>query len=453
MAGPKVTNSLHAFSSKSKLAWFEKYKNSSNFTGSLSSASSLDDYNKSRIKSSNDFVDIKAPDGKTLTEKLKQAKSTQELADVAIINDVLANAFKSEPFEKERRSFKAKQDELGKLLSAKKPAFSPGEVATYLLQTRSEVSEAVKNQYELAKANLNQSFDNNTQFTDALKRTLNCGDAHLETTKQDMLAALEKNNNDGLAKFEKAIGDNAKQLTQAETDRFHRYVFFEDRLKRKRVMSNEIIKKSNANNEEGASVEFNSENGEAIFKNLKVQDLETFETIQEGLIAAFNRPIKKNDDGSFSMTLNRIYQSDNSIHSDAAAFTQPLVASGNKKITFKINNKDPVRAAEHARLFLEGAVLAGANPKDITIHVNGEVKHKYDDKGVFEKNELFKEYPERLQYAQAKADSMAGLVTKAIEGSDSKTQEIKAKLQELIPPDEDAVQGLDANENPNNLVI
>ncbi len=73
--------------------------------------------------------------------------------------------------------------------------------------------------------------------------------------------------------------------------------------------------------------------------------------------------------------------------------------------------------------------VAGFDPKKITIKVNGEEKFKYNDKGVLEKNDLFKDKPKRLQFAQGVANKFSSEVDTIIKGNAQTTAKLKDELK------------------------
>ncbi|MBA2652573.1 MAG: hypothetical protein H0U73_09950 [Tatlockia sp.] len=428
---PETENSLLAFDSAHKAAWYHLVKNGVNFkNGSLTCTSSFDDYNSNRIKDISGFNSIKAPDNTSITEILKV-----DTADSTKVKTVIADAFKSDSLDTALEQFNKELKALNTLISGPKPEFGPTAVASYLLSLKGDVKKAIDAQHKLAKDKLNEAF-NDDEFKVSMKNSLNCSDAQLNAIQGEMMATLDKSQTDELQKVENAIGDNAKGLFQAATNEFHRLVFLADRYFRggmmRDVIQGEIDKHQLG--EEPSEIELGVDIG-ARFKNVKVENLTHIDTIQHSYFSILDRPIQKNADGSYSMKLNRIYQSDASIRQDIASLVQALVASDVKVISITINNKDPKRAEKDARLAYEAAIVAGADPKKLVMIVNGEEKLKYDDQGKLT-GELFKGRENRLKYAQDKAAIMSGKIDSIIKGTEASqklaTLSVKKRLAEVI---------------------
>jgi hypothetical protein len=420
---PEIKEEIFAYRPKEKAAWFDNYKASINFTGELTCTESFNTYEKNRIKNIDGFNTIKTPDGKTLTEKLRGTEAGKAIDKL----------FKSEALDKERNYFKEDLENLNQRIKGSKPPamnFSPEVAADYLLARKGEVKNAINKQHDEAKAQLNELFKD----ADFIKNFhISVPDGNIDTIQEQMLEVFDKTKTDELPKLEKAIEENSKQLSIASKNEFERLSYIARKYKESAFMKKQfdaMIEKSG----EGPSISLNYDEGIALFKNIDVNKLVEFDTIQHGWISAFDRKIKKDGD-NFQMSLNRLYQSKDSIRLDVASLGETLKACGYDTVTLNIQNKDPIKAAKHARVVYEGMCVAGFDPKKIIIKVNGVVKMEYDDKGVLKEGELFKDKPQRLQYAQQISTKFAKETETILKGTPEATAKFKAELEDMRTKD------------------
>lgn len=280
------------------------------------------------------------------------------------------------------------------------------------------------------KDNLTQKFDD-PAFKEDMKTALGCSDSELVKIKGEMLKTLENSQKEELQKFEKSVNDEINKLHKTAADEMERIHYLGDRYLRGGKMREEIDRlaaenNKNANKPVSMSIGANGRVGLAILKGIDPKKLENIETISG------NKVIKGAND-SLTVELNRLFQTDNSIYEELTSLAQSIRAQGHTAITLNVNleGKDPKRAESIARKAYESAIMAGFDPKKITIQINGENKFKYDDKGKLDdKSTLFKEHPARLKFAENKAAEIDKNRKKVTEGT-SNAAEIKAELQKM----------------------
>ncbi|MBA3535612.1 MAG: hypothetical protein H0T84_03225 [Tatlockia sp.] len=418
---PEIKEDFFSFRPKEKAAWYQIYIGSTNFTGKLTCTESFNTYEKNRIKNIDGFNTIKTPDGKTLTEKLRGTEA----------GNAIDQLFKSVELDKARNNFKEDLDNLNQLIKGSKPPainFSPEVAADYLIARKGESVDVINKQHNAAKAQLSDLFKDPVfikNFQDSVP------DGNTNTIQEQMLEAFDKINTEEVSKFEKALEENSKDLSIASKNEFERISYVARKYNESAFMKAEIdklIAAEQAKKGEKGNDSISSDPTEviAIFKNVKITDLQQFDTIQHGLISAFDRKISKVGN-NLQMSLNRLYQSKDSIRLDGASFGQ--VAFAHDIYTFNFTNKDPKKAEKDARAFYEGLCVSAPDPKKIVIQINGEVKFKYDDKGVLEKGDLFSGKQQRLEYAHQISTKFAKETDKILKSTPAQMAASSAKLK------------------------
>ncbi|MBA2709550.1 MAG: hypothetical protein H0U57_03035 [Tatlockia sp.] len=422
MADPIVKEEIFAFRPKEKGAWFENYKASTNFKGKITCTDVLDTYEKNRVNDIEGFSSVKSPDDKSITEKLRGSEVAKE------INKIL----KSEALDKKRKNFSQDIDNINQMLSGAKPAtpnFSPIHLQDVLLAIKGGLVSAINKQHDDAKAKLEELFTK-PEFKAQLLERIPGG--NVEKIKEGMIETFDKTKTDELDKLSKAIEKNANELAIASRYEYERLSYITRKYNESALMKAQIdsqIREKNAKDGNGPAIVLNFGEGTAFFKNVDVNELKQFDTIQHGWISFFDRKIVKQGADGFHMELNRLYQSKDSIRMDVASLGQTMKACGYESVELNIQNKDPKKAESHARAVYEGMCVAGFDPKKITMKVNGEVKFKYDDKGVLEKGELFANKPKRLEYAQGLANRFVSEVDTIIKGNAESTTKLRNELK------------------------
>lgn len=421
---PEVITNILAYRVENKAQWVDAYRASSNYTGQLECTNSFTTYQQKRIKSTDGFSEVKAPDGKTIAEKLKDPAAGDP---ARLAKEALDGALKSDKLETALTDFTKKVKGLNEILAADKPEFLPGEIGSFLLKMKGEAIAEINNQHAEAKSKINDLFANNDEFKNNLQTSLGCSPDQLEQVKADMLASLEKSYKEQRENLEKALEESAKNLFEAARKQFFRLSWLGYNYNRDASMR-EDMEKQMAGNLNGTSMEFNFSGSDDTLRNVDISKLSVFTTSNYGWFTGAK--ITKTANG-YSVQLNQIFETDDSTRQKIASMVQLMLAEGKDTCTLKINNKDPKRAEEDARLAYEGAIIAGMDPKKISIEVNGEMKMKYDAKGNPEKTDLFKGYEQRLQFAQGKATSLAEKLDRQIKGTEESTRQIKQRLQAM----------------------
>lgn len=427
-AKPYVKSGISALGSKQKHIWYQIYKNSSNFKPneeSFECTKAFNTFEQSRIKGINDFGDNVKIGGESLSKQLNAAAPTDP---GGLAKAKIAEILNPPELTAAKDTFNAEINALNKLLRSEKPEFLPGELGSYLIKMKSDAKETIDSQHKKTSEKLNALFEKDdpeaVDFRNQLKTALNCTDNELVAIQDQMQAALNKTNKEAFEKLEKAISTDATNLFNASKLQFERLAFLADRYHRSKKMHDDIQKQMRDDDSTAASIDFNFDSGDATFRNVDIGKLSVFHTIN-------GRELKKNADGSFSIQLNRFFRTDEGVREDVASLVQALKAQGKEKITLTISNKDPKKAERDARLAFEGAIAAGVEPKNIVIKVGDDIKFQYNDKGVLEKNDLFKEHPSRLSFAMQKAEKIATKTEERIKGTEDSTRKIKDRLEAI----------------------
>lgn len=445
MADLKVKSDLEAESTVEKKKVYNHYIRSLKDSGGLPSTNNFNDFESNRVKGADGFAKVKAPDGTTIAEKLKAAAPPE----AALAKDKIAGALKeTDPYKNAKKAFNTNLANLNTLLQSGK--YTLCDAGSYLLDAKNTAVSAIKAQHAQEKDKLTKLFDEtqgpeSVAFRNEMKTALGCSDAQLNAIKNEMISELTKSQNEELKKFEKSLQDDANKLFKRAEQEWYRLSFLGQRYS---ISSNSIFSKQLSKEIEAISAKANQhgenlsigtgKKGSALLKNVDPAKLQTHITLS-------GKTLQAGEDGSLSTQFRRWFQSDADIYETITSMAEEMKARGCESITIRVNNAtDPKLAAEIGRKAYESAILAGFDPKKITIEVNGEPKYKHDDKGKPEKTDLFKEHPQRLKFAQEKATQIAANRDAALKNPANQAN-LKNELQRLRQEQEAAEQAAPAN--------
>lgn len=384
------------------------------FASSLQEAdNTLKNYSSKRPDNSL-FKDIKTADSKETIGSKLEGNSTQ----ISEVKKALDGALKlTDPAQKVMDDF---QQDLQELKRAEKSnMFSAGKIGSRLTEIKAEAKQAIIAQQTEETSKLETLFKDDT-FCTNLKSSLgmNSND-DVEPIKKAMLTKLGESQKAELSKLETDLTNN---INTAIKNDFYRISLEYDRMNRFATYEKKIANRPDLDAADPADLLSGAVTTLSSVNKIKGGKIEDFNTH----LTTTGREIKKNADGTLHVTLNRFYQSDNSIKEDMDSLIQTLQAKGGKPIKLFAASHDPKRAEELARMLYERALKRGEDPKDVKISANGQVM---DVKKLFEKE------PNRLRLAEiegAKAKSAHETAIKAavksLEGFN--TTDVKAFLAE-----------------------
>ncbi|CDZ77487.1 hypothetical protein BN59_01770 [Legionella massiliensis] len=428
---PDIDTSLFAYNSRYKANWVESFKASSNYTGQLKCTDSFDAFQQNLIGDTEGLSTVKTRDGKTLTEKLRDAApgTPGQLA-----KEALDGALKSDKLEKALTGFSKEIKGLNTLIASDEPEFLPGDIGSFLLSMKGNAVAEINNQLSEAKSKINDLFANNADFKNNLQTSLGCPPEELETVKADMLAALDENNKKQLADLEKALEDSAKELFVESRKQFFRIYWLSYNYNRDANMKADMDKQM-ASKLNGTTMDFNFASSDGSLRDVDISKLSVFTTSNNGWFSGGT--ITKTENG-FNVSFSQFFETEDSARAKVASIVAIALAQGLDSYTLTITNKDPERADEDARLAYEGAILAGMDPKKITIKTNHGTGIEYDSKGNLKTSpdkSIFKDFPQRLQVAQGKAAAITQRVEQFSKGSENATRQIKQRLIAMQGPE------------------
>lgn len=408
-----------------KADWFRKYSGSVNDLKNVLGTDSFDIYEQSRIKGAAGFNKINTPDGSTLSESLRNPVAGSPAEYVK--NALAVTLQSSDDFTRAQQAFNSEASHIYESIQANS-AFHPGVIASTLLELRGQGTASIKAQQALEKTQLTNLFSE-PAFIDNLKNSFNCSDSDVAAMKREMLDTLDKSHKEQLEKFEKALSDSATKLFDGLKKEFERISFLGYWYHRSDKMKEAILALAQANDPalDPAFIELNPDEGLAILKNINVRNLSLLKTLG-------GKDITKTGENTYTIRLNRLFQTNDSIYEELTGLALALKAAGYDGVVFDISNKDPKKAEELGRKAYESAIRAGFDPSKITININNEPKMKFDKDGKPEKDELFNQRPERLAKIKKTAEDIKENLDAHIKGSPDQVQRYRAKLRSMEPP-------------------
>lgn len=352
----------------------------------------LEDYNKSRIKDSRAFAQIKLPDNSTIGEKLKKDITTADanevrnkIAEVFEETDALKNAQKN--YKKNLKEFDKLRQKVGKSLSAQ-------DLIGELKKIDGKVKNALAKQQEAEKQKLDQLFKDGT-FKGNLKTSLNLADdEELDGVKNNMMTELEKKHAEEKKALEKEIATNEVNLHKAAEKEINEAIFiammyknYPESMKRK---IEDVAKEKNIGRSDKTTLEVGVNEKGINLKGITLEDLS-----KKGLETIKGRPITYNKDtNSFSVHFPNRWQGPDawklygdprhSIKNEIRSVVQAVKATGSRGISMKVDFKDEALAKQRARQSVEACLEGGFNPNNVSINLS------YTDKDGNKVNKTYK---------------------------------------------------------------
>jgi hypothetical protein len=426
----KNTVTLGAMSQEQLAVYWNGYLASVGL-GRVAGKDSFDTYLENKINGVDKFATIKDADGKPISDKLQ---TDPEL--VAKLEDV----FSVTPETTEAKDkFNTTLFNMEKEINDLDGFFQPASYLHLLQGVKAAAVTAIQAQQKKEIDALNAKFDASlvpNEFRDQIKATMGfTTEDEVNKVKEDMFGAIKKSHAAEMKQFEDELNKSLENLSKALAGEYDRISFLGDRYerdKRMRAAIDEIAKRKQQ--ELGphipTTVGINADTGYAHLKNVRVQDLPFIHTIT-------GRTITNNGDGSYALQLSKdwiyfdrkVRDLTKSVEKDLTSLAHTIKACGEEAITMDINCKDPEKAKELGRKAYEACIVAGFEPKDININVNGQLmSEQYDATGkLTSADKLFEEEPTRL----AKAKHEAVQIAKEREGRALDTPAAKAEVAAL----------------------
>ncbi|KTC87575.1 MULTISPECIES: hypothetical protein [Legionella] len=420
----KVQTDLSAIKTQEKKKVYEHFIRSLKDSGGLASTNSFNNYDSSRMSAVESFSEVKAPDGKKLSEKLKTVGTPDATTAAQSITTALEQ---SDNYKDAKKDFNTDLTNLNDLLLAGK--YSLGDAASYMLEAKNTAVNAIQAQQTLERDNLSKLFEKD-DFKTQMKTALGCSDAELQAIKTQMTADLKKSQDEKLDEFKKGLEDNANQLFKKAEQEYWRISFLGHRYLSNKAMKEEIDRMAAEAEKKDPTLSMHSGiKGSDRLKHIDPTKLTTHVSITGTTLQAGG----EGAEFSLSTEFNRWYTTDHRIYVTLTSIAEELKARGSDTITFQINDTDPKRAKEIAKKAFESAIIAGFPPDKINIKVNGESLYSsdYDEKAKKAKvdDKLFTDDPKRLQFAKSKFQKGAEEREAFIKGNN--TGKLKAELQDL----------------------
>lgn len=352
------------FKPKELAARYHEYRASVDLAGGLKNTDGFKQYVAERKEHLTDFPDLKLPD--KLSKDFKTA-----FTNAMVLND---NTKKAQ--ENIGKTF----DSLNNLINADPPDINLNSVASVLQTLRKNAEIAINIQHQQEIKNVKELFVT-PAFRDELNNDLKLDAHQITLLEKDMLAALEKTQQEEKNKLDTNFQNEVKRLLahhQAERSRIAFLAIMYKNNSATRAAIDALRKKLNP--QKNTSLSDGDMSGLATFKGIKVGDIGSFETL--------NGTIVHNNNGAFSIELPKFLANYTSTMSDFTTLAEAVKACGNTSISVTIDYQhDKDHAMELGRRAYEAAVLADFNPaetpdennkdkkiKFITIKVNGEEK-------------------------------------------------------------------------------
>jgi hypothetical protein len=362
-------------------------------------------YAEARTPSVNSFSKVTGPDGKPIADKLKEPNEGGAAAGTAI-----ATALKlSNKTETARTKFKKDMERVEEAIKNPQSEFHPGHMVSYMHELKSDAHAVISAQHAEEKKNLIELF-NDEAFLANLTRALETTPDQNNKIKQDILSSLEQSQKKELEDFDKGMKEPLNKMHNAAQIENSRVAYLAQMYEHNAQMKKEIDKlyKQNQHKDAGAELVIGQEKGFALFKNMKLTDLPFLETVT-------GRKMHKQPaaDGTVSFRMQLPYRflspgyyhgSSNRLKADLLSMAGAIRATGSETIIMSVQEKNQDKALELGRKSYEACLEAGFDPKKITINVNGQAKKA---------DELFAEYPSRLNAARQKAGDNAKLTEDA----------------------------------------
>jgi len=430
-------NALKKYDAETLAGFADEFSQSLGLGEHLPAAQGFDTYVSERINNAAKFTSVKVDGDKTLGDKLAVASNApQALQDAAAdVKTAIKGALELDEATKEAQiAFTKHVEDLTSSVADPDFTYDSSTLIHDLYRTREDAVTAIKEQQALELGKLEALFDdaNPNGFRENMRQVLGLNaqedeelDEQLKKIKSDMTAALEQKQTEEISAFEETVtGPITKAFDQAA-----RRVSILASLDQNK-QNEEIIKAILSQKEGELATRTGSANQEksAKYKGAKLEDIKEFFT------ATGTKVTKSGDSFTISFPnriLNPLYYLDPSHNRKADMMQTPMLlkAMGYDTVNIRVSHPNKEYEKILAREAYEACREAGFEPKDIKVHVGGELYSEENPGDI--KRKLFSDCPSQYDacelQAQKNAEVWKDVVNKAgAETTDSLRQRMAA---------------------------
>jgi hypothetical protein len=274
---------------------------------------------------------------------------------------------------------------INKALSKTPSEITFNDVDSHIQKFKTKTSETIDKQCK-AEINALKALFEDRDFKKNLVQSTGISEApnSINAVKDAMIKSLEASHEKAKTEALKPLEDSHQKLHKDEQKELNRISYFAQMYsnnKEFRKQVDKIAAEKAARSNVTVELTQSHDTSLAIFRDLKVQDIENLQTIT-------GRPLQQQKDGSFSMELPRKFLSPlfysgnrNRLKQDMQSIAMAIKAGGHTHITMDITSKDPDHAKLLAREAYEACRLSGFDSDKITIKVNGQERKLSAGKG------------------------------------------------------------------------
>lgn len=442
--------------------YFDTYRAGQSLSQGLTCEGALETYMANSLRTADGFADIKLASGETFGKKMAAAEAvkadekeksddTDDKSPAAIVKKSIEKALSATDATKilladYNAEIKIQHD----IIQTNPFTYNSEAVASSLQSIKSKYEKGLVDQQPIEQANLDNLFKDNT-FVDAFKTSLGLtSESEVTVVKDGMIAALSKQQADTKAAFTASIDEDSNSLYQRAEDERRRIAFlatmYESNIHNRNQIDNLSSEKNKRASPVGISFNMIDNQSYALFENIRVQDIPTYESITGQIMqqrTEKRKDAKTGEETAFQVfemklpnwgisTRGLYYQSrhDNILY-DATNIASAVRACGHDSITMSVqhegkktgkkNQPDTEHAMKLGRKAYEAAQRAGFPPEKITIKVNGQTKTEA---------ELFHDHPKKLDEIRARYASDTTIREKVRTGANilSETQALRKEI-------------------------
>jgi|GEM_PF-6449594 len=371
----------------------EKYSSSLGLGKDQEAAKAFDTYSGSRIQSINNFSKIEIGEDTVGEILAADKKAGNPNAGITALKEAIAKALQQQNDTKNANiAFNEFMASIQTNVEDPDSDRSPKDWVSALQEAEIKAIEAIKTQHDAEKKALEQNIT-----PQMLSAALDCTEDQAKKIKTDMIESLKKSQQKELAQFENSVKKSIIEIHK-EQDRVTFLAALYESSSEMRAEIDRLAAENSKGKDSNVAVEYNSAEGLATFKGIKVEDLKIIKAITSG------RDITKIPPGTFSMKLpNRwwapLYSGGytKGMKADLMTMAMAVKASGYSSITMSVSHKkDKDHAVELGRAAYAACRESGFPIEEIVIKVNGK---------VMSRDELFADAPSLLQAIDTRAAS------------------------------------------------
>lgn len=348
------------------------------------SSESLDKVEESRINNIDGFSNSKGPNGLSIHDNLQ---------DTAIKDEISKALTPNIDFQNAKTKYTVQIEEFNKLLQQVPQKNNPQDLIGTLKAINDEARNALIAQQKTEATSFSKALNNDSQFKNSLVPN---ADACIKILEEDLKKSHEKQ----LEEFDKANAENEKALHLKASEGLSALAYI-SRLAKDEEMRQFIQKISSQNEKktppnDTAIVGF--DDSKISLSGVTMKDIKFIKT-------ATGSTIHQQEDGSFTLNMSRrifawrYYLSPGqSPKTDFLEMAHAIKACRYKGITMELNYDDPETLLKRGRQAFEASIEAGFPIENIKIIGNGK---------EMKPEELYKDYPSKLQAYTAKAKQIA----------------------------------------------